>query len=290
MATGRRGAAAAIGWSIAFLALATVITGLFSIGAAGLAAGSPRGAVAWLRNASPASILLQGCAALLGAVAATWLVGFKAAGLDLPSVRWTHAGSRLHGLGWGFGIGALAAAAALTLAALTTSAGWASDAGGIGPYVASVGLTGIVLAPAALAEEVLFRGVPLVLLARAFGRGAALVAVSIVFALAHLGNPHVSGLGLGNIALAGVFLGLAFFAPGGLWTAFGAHVGWNVTLAGLDAPVSGFPFDIPMLDYRPGGPSWMTGGAFGPEGGLAATFALGLACLIVLRQLRKDQA
>ena len=89
------------------------------------------------------------------------------------------------------------------------------------------------------------------------------------------GNPDVTPLGLGNIALAGIFLGLAFYAPGGLWTAFGAHLGWNATLAALDAPVSGLPFDIPLLDYRagrarPGSPA----GAFGPEGGLLATLAL----------------
>ena len=56
-----------------------------------------------------------------------------------------------------------------------------------------------------------------------------------------------------------------------MWTAFGAHLGWNATLAALAAPVSGLPFDIPYIDYRMGGPAWLTGGAFGPEGGLLAT-------------------
>ena len=59
-----------------------------------------------------------------------------------------------------------------------------------------------------------------------------------------------------------------------MWTAFGAHLGWNATLAALAAPVSGLPFDIPYIDYRMGGPAWLTGGAFGPEGGLLATVAL----------------
>ena len=32
----------------------------------------------------------------------------------------------------------------------------------------------------------------------------------------------------------GILLGVAFYFPGGLWTAFGVHLGWNVTLAALD--------------------------------------------------------
>jgi hypothetical protein len=152
-----------------------------------------------------------------------------------------------------------------------------------------VAKTFAVLAPAALSEEIMFRGLPLVLIAAALGRGTALVVVSgLVFALFHGLNPGITPLGLGNIALAGVFLGVAFYAPGGLWTAFGAHLGWNATLAGLDAPVSGLPFDIPFLDYCAGGPAWLSGGRFGPEGGLVATAALTVALLVTIRWARED--
>jgi hypothetical protein len=129
-----------------------------------------------------------------------------------------------------------------------------------------------------------------VLLAASLGRGAAVAAIAIPFALAHLGNPNLTALGVGNIALAGIFLGLAFYAPGGIWTAWGAHLGWNGVLAALDTPVSGVPFDIPFLDYSAGTPVWLTGGAFGPEGGLAATLALTLAIPIAARWAGKDQS
>jgi membrane protease YdiL (CAAX protease family) len=163
-----------------------------------------------------------------------------------------------------------------------------SDAGTLGDYLWQSVKTIVVLAPAALAEEVLFRGVPLVLLAGALGRGRALVAIAILFALAHASNPNVTPLGLGNIALAGIFLGLAFFAPGGIWTAFGAHLGWNSLLACLDTPVSGVPFNIPLLDYNPGSHQWLTGGRFGPEGGLAATMSLTLAIVAMASWARKE--
>jgi uncharacterized protein len=109
------------------------------------------------------------------------------------------------------------------------------------------------------------------------------VLIAVAFALAHLDNPNVTPLAIGNIALAGVFLGLAFYAPGGIWTAWGAHLGWNAMLAALDAPMSGLPFRIPFLDYNAGDPAWLTGGSFGPEGGLSSTFALTIAVLVARR-------
>jgi membrane protease YdiL (CAAX protease family) len=154
--------------------------------------------------------------------------------------------------------------------------------------VAQVGKTLVILAPAALAEELMFRGLPMVVAGAAIGRGRAVLILSVLFALAHLTNPNVTSTGIGNIALAGIFLSLAFFSPGGMWTAFGAHLGWNATLAALAAPVSGLPFDIPYVDYRTGGPAWLTGGAFGPEGGLLATVTLTAAVALVARWNRKD--
>jgi hypothetical protein len=57
--------------------------------------------------------------------------------------------------------------------------------------------------------------------------------------------------------------------------AWGAHFGWNASLAILfDAPVSGYVFHTPVVEYTPGLHSWVDGGAFGPEGGIVATLAL----------------
>ena len=139
----------------------------------------------------------------------------------------------------------------------------------------------------ALAEELAFRGVPLLALSRALGRLPAIGVLAAGFALAHLANPSVTPLALANIALAGVFLSLAFFTPGGLWTSTGAHFGWNLTLAGLGAPVSGLPLPGRWLDYAPGGPEWLTGGGFGPEGGALASLCLLGGTWIVARRVRK---
>jgi hypothetical protein len=79
-----------------------------------------------------------------------------------------------------------------------------------------------------------------------------------------------------------------FYLPGGLWTATGAHLGWNATLAALAAPVSGLPFTVPWLDYQPGTPEWLNGGGFGPEGGLTATAVLTAGTILAARLTRKE--
>ena len=244
-----------------------------------------------LLTPGPKQIVVAGTSQLLGFAFATWFVGFRMLRLSRSQLRLAPPRSGLRGFGAGLALGAGAAALALLGAVLLANSHWSRDTGGLGDYLVQVLKTFLVLAPAALSEEVMFRGLPLVVIAAALGRGSALVLVAgLVFALFHSLNPGITPLGLGNIALAGIFLGVAFYAPGGLWTAFGAHLGWNATLAALDAPVSGLPFDIPLLDYRAGEPIWLSGGRFGPEGGLMATVAITAALLVTLRWTRKESA
>jgi uncharacterized protein len=237
---------------------------------------------------TPLFALVQGLLLLVSFAAATWIVGVKALGLDARDLRWRVPLTWPRGLGVGLALGILPAAVAMSLGVFTAGASWTHDGGSLPQWLAQVWKTLLILIPAALAEELMFRGVPLVVMARAIGRARAALLLSLGFALAHLRNPDVTPAGLANIALAGVFLSLAFYSPGGMWTAVGAHLGWNATLAALAAPVSGLPFDIPYIDYRSGGPGWLTGGAFGPEGGLLATAALTATTVLVARWIRKE--
>jgi membrane protease YdiL (CAAX protease family) len=160
----------------------------------------------------------------------------------------------------------------------------------LGGYARSLGASLLLLAPAALLEEIMFRGVGQVALARAIGRGWAVVTLAALFALVHILNPNATPLGILNVGLAGVLLGFAFYMPGGIWTAWGAHLGWNGALTAFDAPVSGMPFHIPMFDYVPGGPTWLTGGQFGPEGGLLASGMIAMAIVVARRWAGKELA
>jgi uncharacterized protein len=280
----------AVGWSIAFLVLTFLTAGLLCLGVGVLVTGSLVGAEAWLRALGPGSMLAQAGTTLVVGAFFTWLIGVHRLGLTYDDLRYTTGGLGRSGWTRGLLAGAVTAGLALLISVIAGQARWLNDTGGFAEYLAQSAKTVAVLAPAALAEEILFRGVPLVILAATFGRGSAIVGTAVMFALVHIGNPNATPLGLGNIALAGTFLGLVFYAPGGIWTAFGAHLGWNSLLACLDTPVSGVPFEIPMLDYSAGSPAWLTGGSFGPEGGVAATVALTVAIVLTARWIARRPA
>lgn len=237
---------------------------------------------------TPFFALVQGAVLVFAFGAATWIVGVKAMRLTAEDLRWRTRLGWARGLGVGLALGLLPAAVAMTLGVFTAGAGWSHDGGSLQDWVTQVIKTVLILAPAALGEELMFRGLPMAVTARAVGRSRAILLLSLLFALAHIRNPDVTAAGLGNIALAGIFLSLAFYSPGGMWTAFGAHLGWNATLAALAAPVSGLPFDIPYIDYRTGSPIWLTGGAFGPEGGLLATLVLTATVVLVAQWIRRE--
>lgn len=277
----------AIGAIVSFYLLGFLLSALVLLPFAGRLTGG-LSATELAAHPTPLFALAQGAALLFGFGIATWVVGVRALGLDAADLRLRTRLGWAKGLAVGLVFGILPAAVAMMMGVFTAGAGWVDDGGSLSQWLAEVGRTVLILAPAALAEELMFRGLPLVVAARVLGRGRAIVLLSVLFALAHLKNPDVTAAGIGNIALAGILLSLAFFSPGGMWTAVGAHLGWNATLAALAAPVSGLPFDIPAIDYRTGSPVWLTGGAFGPEGGLLATVTLTATVVLLSRWIRKE--
>ena len=275
----------AIGWSIAFLLLGFAFTVLFYSAYSAIRFGSLIAGTTGENAVGASYLVAAGLSQLCGFALATWIIGVRILRLTAVDLRWRPRAAR--GFGSGMLLGFAAALGALLLA-VPAGAGWSPDRGTLAAYLGNVLLTLGALAAPALSEEVAFRGLPIVLLAAAFGRWKAIVALALIFAVVHAKNPHATTFGLANIALAGVLLGVAFFAPGGIWTAFGAHLGWNATLAAADAPVSGMPVAIPFIDHHAGTPAWLTGGSFGPEGGLTATIAILAATVVAARWMRKD--
>ena len=180
--------------------------------------------------------------------------------------------------------GALLGAAAVGLPAALLLAGGElrAVAAPAGSWAATAGSLALALAPAALWEELLVRGYPLLVVTEALGAPLALLLTSVVFGALHLQNPNASLGSAAVVTLAGVFLGAIRFATGSLWAAFAAHLAWNWTLAaGFHAAVSGLPFPTPGYRVIDAGPDWLTGGPWGPEGGAAAVAGMlgGLALL-----------
>ena len=193
---------------------------------------------------------------------------------------WPPARPAAAALALGFGIGVVMAVLALALAVVGGGARLVLTGEPFGAYASTAAALGLGLAVAALAEELLFRGFPLARLAEPLGRVGASLVLAVGFATMHLANPDVSALGLVNLVLASLVLSAAFFTPGGMPLAWGVHWGWNGGLAlGADAPVSGLTFDMPALEFYTGRTPWVTGGAFGPEGGLVTSVAMVLALI-----------
>ena len=132
-----------------------------------------------------------------------------------------------------------------------------------------------VLAPAALTEELLLRGYPFTVLRETWGWPVATAITSVVFGLMHVMNPGVTPLAIANVIAAGVFLAGIRVVTGSLAAAWAAHFAWNWTMStGFHTAVSGLALGTP--DYRliDTGPDWLTGGLWGPEGGVIATVGM----------------
>lgn len=142
--------------------------------------------------------------------------------------------------------------------------------------------------PAAVHEELLFRGYAFQKLLR-FHRGLALVFVALVFAALHMGNASVSWLGIANIFLGGILLGLAYERYGRLWFPIGLHLAWNVTSGPiLGHEVSGYDSMATVFVERGSGPSWLTGGDFGIEGSFWMTLTeLAAIAFLAIRTRRQ---
>ena len=195
--------------------------------------------------------------------------------------------------GWlrNFGVGSLLGAATLFLAALLTSVTrgvhFRFDPAGSSAIGQTLLVSLLLFVFAAAAEEMLFRGYPLQTLTRANLAWLGVLLTSVPFAAVHLNNPHaVPGFTFVNTALAGVWLAVAYLRTRSLWLPLALHWSWNWAQASLlGFPVSGIEriAPAPLLQAINAGPDWLTGGAYGIEGGAACTVALLVSTLVIWR-------
>jgi uncharacterized protein len=134
------------------------------------------------------------------------------------------------------------------------------------------------------AEEMVLRGWLLPVLGARYKPGLGIVVSALLFGLFHSLNAGFSLLALGNLILFGLFAALYALSDGSIWGLCGLHAAWNWAEGNVfGALVSGFSQPGgQLLVLRPVGPGWLTGAAFGPEGGLAVTitFLLGIAAVL----------
>jgi hypothetical protein len=184
----------------------------------------------------------------------------------------------------------LAFGALIGLMAFTVTMGFISVFGGV-QHISGGSFTGFLVGLAAMAsvavnEELLFRGVVQRFAVARFGPWIGLVISCVVFGLSHLvngGNPEGA---IAIIIQGGVVLGAAYIVTGNLWLAIGFHFAWDVTEGSIFSVTNSGTNDEPIgiLHTTLHGSSLLTGGSFGPEGGLVAP----IVCLVVaLAMLRR---
>lgn len=154
-----------------------------------------------------------------------------------------------------------------------------------GSWWAATGISFANLLPAAFGEELLLRGYLFAVLKESIGWRWTLISTSIVFGLLHVPNPGSDPQSIGIVMLAGFFLGSILLATRSLYATTLAHFAWNWFMAaGLHTAVSGIPVLTPDYQVVDSGPDWLTGGAWGPEGGFAA--AVGMFAVLIYLHAR----
>lgn len=141
-----------------------------------------------------------------------------------------------------------------------------------------------------LSEEILFRAYLLNTLEEKLKTPWAILWSSLAFGAVHLANDHVTWVGILNIFLSGVLMGIVTAKSMSISSAIGLHWGWNF----MQGPVMGFNvsghlspglFSANSTDNH-----LLSGGDFGAEGSILLVPITIFACWLASSQTRKEHA
>ncbi len=175
--------------------------------------------------------------------------------------------------------------------------GWVAPEAGREPFEGWAALGGVLVvglgwAVQGAAEETLMRGWLMGVIGARYRPWLGVLVASLVFAVLHGLNPNIGALPLLNLFLFGLFAALYALWEGGLWGIAAQHAAWNWAQGNLfGMQVSGLAEAGPILwDWQEVGPDAVTGGAFGPEGGLAVTVMLVLSVAVLAALLARSRS
>jgi membrane protease YdiL (CAAX protease family) len=130
----------------------------------------------------------------------------------------------------------------------------------------------------AINEEIFVRGYILSNLMDSMNKYLALLLSALLFMALHLLNPNVSTIGMTNVFLAGILLGVSYIFTKNLGFPLAFHFSWNF----FQGPIFGYEVSgtntSTLLSHKLTGSEWLTGGEFGFEGSILAS----ILCLIAI--------
>ena len=145
--------------------------------------------------------------------------------------------------------------------------------------------------PQGMSEEIMFRGFMMTRIKERHGTAAAVIVSSLLFSGFHSMNIGFTPLAAVNLFLIALLFALITLKTGDIWLTSAIHTMWNLTQGNiLGLQVSGTQGISSVLDtdYLKGCSPLITGGDFGPEGGLAVT-AVTVTCLFILLLLSSSR-
>lgn len=133
-------------------------------------------------------------------------------------------------------------------------------------------------------EELLCRGVLTASIGRTRSPFFAMLISAAFFAVLHLANPGITPLAIPNIFLFGLVASLYAYRRGNIWGISAVHSLWNFAQGNLfGVSVSGTGSSVSLFRFASvADKTWINGGSFGLEGGIAVTLVLALAFGVLL--------
>lgn len=135
-----------------------------------------------------------------------------------------------------------------------------------------------------MGEEALFRGYLMTTVARRHHIWVAIIFNSLMFAAFHVGNASFGIIPFINITLFGIFASVLMLKRGNIWAVGAIHSLWNFAQGNIfGLSVSGNPKFTSLFTSQQGEMgAILSGGDFGPEGGLGVTVVLLISILVSL--------
>ena len=145
--------------------------------------------------------------------------------------------------------------------------------------------------PQGACEELMFRGYMLPRITSRTNKVFAFILSSFLFSALHSMNMGYTPLASVNLFLIALLFALISYRSGSIWITSGAHTAWNFcqgNLYGLQVSGNELSSTLMKTAYTKEHLDIITGGAFGPEGGLAVTAVTLPLVILLIVLIRKD--